>query len=116
MTKISQNFLKYPPWGVQGGPTKKIFFQKVITHQDATFLGQKFFSKTNILGSQIFADPLGPKIRKNAKTGHYGQLFFWEIFFSQPLQHTCQEKPWGTRFSGAVHMTPLYLPKYRQCK
>ena len=66
-------FLKIPPLGGQGGPTKKIFFQKVITYQDATFLGQKFFSKTNILGSQFFSDPLGPKIRKIAKTGPYGR-------------------------------------------
>ena len=53
----------------------KKFFQKVTPHQDATFLGQKFFSKTNILGSQIFSDPLGPKIRKIVEMGHYGPLF-----------------------------------------
>ena len=54
-------FLKIPPLGGQEGPTKKkIFFQKVITHQDATFLGQKFFSKTNILGFSKLGEPLGP--------------------------------------------------------
>ena len=100
MVKTSQKSLKYPPGGFLGGPTKKIFFQKVITHQDPTFLGQKFFSKTNILGSQIFSDPLGLKIRKIAKTGHYGQLFFWGIFFSQPPRHTGHEKPWETRSRG----------------
>ena len=110
MTKISQNFLKYPPWGVQGGPTKKIFFQKVITHQDATFLGQKFFSKTNILGSQIFSDPLGPKIRKIVEMGHYGPLFFGGIFFSQPPRHTGQEKPWGTRSRGGCIWPPCRSP------
>ena len=62
-----QKFLKIPPLGVRGGVRpKKLFFEKVITHQDTTFLGQKFFSKTNILGSQIFSDPLGPKIQKIA--------------------------------------------------
>ena len=54
MVKISQKSLKYPPGGFLGGPTKKFFFQKVIAHQDPTFSGQKFFPKTNILGSQIF--------------------------------------------------------------
>ena len=52
MAKLCQNSLKYPPWTGPGGPTNKNFFQKVITHQDGTFLGQKFFSKTNILGGE----------------------------------------------------------------
>ena len=104
-------FLKIPPLGGQGGSDQKnfFFFQKVITHQDATFLGQKFFSKTNILGSQFFSDPLGPKIRKIAKTGPYGPLFFGEFAFSQPPRHTGREKPWETRSRG-VEYTPLYLP------
>ena len=110
MTKNSQNSLKYPPWGVRGGPIKKKNFQKVITHLDATFLGQKFFSKTNILGSQIFSDPLGLKIRKIAKMGHYGQLFFWGIFiFSTPSTYWSR-KTMGNKVQGGVHMTPLYLP------
>ena len=50
--------------GGQGGSYQKFFFQKVITHQDAPFLGQKFFSKTNILGFGKFLDPLGLEIRK----------------------------------------------------
>ena len=53
--KIWQKSLKYPPrgiWGVRSA--KKFFFQKVITHQDATFLAQKCFSKTNILGFHFF--------------------------------------------------------------
>ena len=77
MLKISQKSLKYPLEHFGGSDQKKIFFQRVLTHQDATFLGQKFFSKTNILGSQNFLDPLGPKIRKIAQIGHYGQLFFF---------------------------------------
>ena len=104
--KISQKSLKYPLGAFRWVRPKKNFLQKVITHQDPTFLGQKFFSKTNILGSQIFSDPLGLKIRKIAEMGHYGQLFLWGIFFSQPPQHTGQEKPWGTRSRGGVHMTP----------
>ena len=36
------------------------------------------------MGSQIFSDPLGLKIRKIAKTGHYGPLF-WRFFFLNPL-------------------------------
>ena len=38
-----------PPWG-SGGSNPKNFYQKVITHQAATFLGQKLFYKANILG------------------------------------------------------------------
>ena len=60
MVKICQSSLKYPPWAGPGGSDQKIFFQKVITHKDATFLGQKFFSKTNILGFRKILDPLGP--------------------------------------------------------
>ena len=53
--KNSRNSLKIPHfWGAGGSDQKKIFCQKVITHQDATFLGQKFFCKTNILGFRIF--------------------------------------------------------------
>ena len=43
------------------------------------------------MGSQIFSDPLGPKIRKIVETVQYGPLF-WGEFFSQPPQHTGQEK------------------------
>ena len=50
MTKNSQNSLKYGSWEGQGGPNVEIIFQKVITHQARTFLGQKLFSKANILG------------------------------------------------------------------
>ena len=91
-------FLKIFPCGSKRGPTKKFFFQKVITNQDATFLGQTFFSKTNILGSQIFSDPLGPKIRKIAKTGHYGPLF-WRFFFNPlnilVMKNHEKQGPWG---------------------
>ena len=52
-------FLKIPPLGGSGGSDQNFFFQKVITHKDATFLGQKFFSKTNILGFRKILDPLG---------------------------------------------------------
>ena len=69
-----------------------------------------FFSKTNILGSQIFSDLLGPKIGKIVETGHYGQSFF-RGFFSQPPHHTGKNKPWGIR-SREVHMTPLDLAHY----
>ena len=95
-----------------GGPIKKKFFQKVITHLDATFLGQKFFSKTNILGSQFFSDPLGPKIRKIAEIGLYGPLFFLaNLHFLNPLDILVEkvhgkEGPWGLQY------TPLYLPNY----
>ena len=104
-------FLKIPPLGGQGGVRpKKFFFQKVITYQDATFLGQKFFSKTNILGSQFFSDPLGPKIRKIAKTGPYGPLFFWRIcIFSTPSTYWSR-KTMGNKVQGGVQYTPLYLP------
>ena len=64
MPKICQNCLKYHPWAGPGGSDQKIFFQKVITYQDGTFLWQKFFSKTNISGFWNFLDPLGPKIQK----------------------------------------------------
>ena len=110
ITKKCQNSLNYPPWGGQGGSDQKIFFQKVITHQDATFLGQKFFSKTNILGSQFFSDPLGSKIRKIAKTGPYGPLFFGEFAFSQPPRHTGREKPWETRSMGGCSTPPCICP------
>ena len=83
--KISPKSLKKP--GGFGGSDQKNFFQKVITHQDATFLGQKFFSKTNILGSQFFPDPLGLKIWKTAKTGHYGPLVFVKFFFPTPATY-----------------------------
>ena len=110
MTINSQNSLKYPPWGVRGGPIKKIFFQKVITHQDATFLGQKFFSKTNILGSRFFSDPLGLKIRKIAKTGHYGQLFFWGIFFFSTPSTYWSWKTMGNKVQGGCIWPPCICP------
>ena len=75
MTKISQIPQNTPLGGSRGVRPKKIFFQKVITHQDGTFLGQKFFSKTNILGFWKFLDPLGPKIRKIVKILGKATLF-----------------------------------------
>ena len=104
MTKISRNYSKYPHLGVRRGLTK-IFFSKVITHAGATFSGRKFFSKTDISGSQNF---LGAEIRKIIGRGKYGQMFFGGFFFQHP-QHTGQEKTTGTRSraGGEVHMTPL---------
>ena len=79
LSKTGRKSPKYPPGAFLGGPTKKIFFQKVITHQDATFLGQKFFSKTNILGFWKFLDPLGSKIWKMSKNHVRTQKFAWLI-------------------------------------
>ena len=57
------------------------------------------------MGSQIFSDPLGTKIRKIAETGHY-KPHFWGDFFSQPPQHTGHEKH-EKQGAGGVYMTPL---------
>ena len=69
-----------PPKAPSGGlgRSDQNFFPKT-----QLFLGQKFFSKTNIFGSQFFSDPLGHKIRKIVEMEHYGPLF-GESFF-QPL-------------------------------
>ena len=63
------------------------------------------------MGSQFFSDPLGPKIRKIVEMGHYGPLFFGEIFFSQAPRHTGQEKPWGTRSRGGGAYDPPVDPQ-----
>ena len=65
--------------GGQGGSDQNFFFQKVITYQDETFVGQTFFSKTNILGFRKILDPLGPQIRKIVEI-----LGFPEFFFEPP--------------------------------
>ena len=69
-------FLKILPLGGQGGSDqKKNFFQKVITYQDETFVGQTFFSKTNILGFRKILDPLGPQIRKIVQILGFPEFF-----------------------------------------
>ena len=82
MIKISLNCLKYPPGG-QGESDQKFFFQKVITHKDATFLGQKFLSKTNILGFHFFLgkNPACPEPLKGVEMGRWGTWIF--NFFGQ---------------------------------
>ena len=45
LSKIGRISPKYSPGGLFGSPTKKIFFQKVSTHEYKPFLGQKFSSQ-----------------------------------------------------------------------
>ena len=73
--KISQKSHKYP-LGLFGGSDQKKIFQKIIAHQEATFLGQFFFSKTNILGFQKILDPLDPKIRKISEIWGFASKIF----------------------------------------
>ena len=75
MTKISQIPQNTPLGGSRGVRPKKFFFQKVITYQDETFVGQTFFSKTNILGFRKILDPLGPQIRKIVKILGFPEFF-----------------------------------------
>ena len=75
-----------------------------MAHQDATFLRQKFFSKTNILGSQFFSDPLGPKIRR--KRALWTTFFWGGIFLSAPSTYWSR-KTMGNKVQGGAYDPPV---------
>ena len=85
---------------------KKFFLQKVIT-----FLGRKFFSKTNVLGFRSFSKK-GPKILKNLRNEAVWTTFFGEFQFSQPLDIQVEKKH-GKQDPGGMQYTPCISPTKR---
>ena len=82
---------------------KKFFLQKVIT-----FLGRKFFSKTNVLGFRSFSKK-GPKILKNLRNEAVWTTFFGEFQFSQPLDIQVEKKH-GKQDPGGCSTPPVLAP------
>ena len=83
---------------------KKFFLQKVIT-----FLGRKFFSKTNVLGFRSFSKK-GPKILKNLRNEAVWTTFFGEFQFSQPLDIQVEKKNMGNKIQGGCSTPPVLAP------